>query len=123
MTEEKYTISQVFHAASIVREQMSENQFDSDDFDDKEFEVMVSDVLEYHWDFKTKEKRYEILTTDNSCIYEKIKRLSGMQGGQSENEIIEDIASSSLHDQSLFDELESYLIPETHDAELMEVKN
>lgn len=119
MTDEKYAIGQVFHAASIVREQMSESQFDSDDFDDSEFEGMVSEVLGYHWDFKIKEKRIEILTTDDSCIYEKIKRLSGMQGGQSENEIIEGIASNSLHEQPLFDELESYLIPETHDAELM----
>ena len=122
MTENKYTIGQVFHAASIVREQMSENQFDSDDFNNSEFESMVSEVLEYHWDFKTKTQRYAILTTDNSCIYEKIKRLSGMQGGQSENEIIEDIASNSLDDQPLFDELDSYLIPETHEAELMEIE-
>jgi hypothetical protein len=123
MTDEKYTIGQVFHAASIVRELMSENQFDSDDFDDSEFEGMVSEVLEYHWDFKTKEKRIEIVCTDQSQIYEKIKRMSGMQGGQNENEIIENIVSNSLHDQPLFDELESYLVPETHDAELMEDEN
>lgn len=122
MTEQKYTIGQVSHASSIAREQMSENQMSSDDFNDSEFEGLVQEILEHHWDFKTKEKRFEILLTDGSQIYEKIKKLSSMQGGQSENEIIENIASNSLDDQPLFDELESYLIPETHEAELLEVE-
>jgi hypothetical protein len=87
---------------------------------DLEFEGIVSEILENHWNFKTYEKRLEIVTTDNSCIYEKIKRLSGMQGGQAENEIIEGICRNTLGDQPLFDELESYLIPETHEPELME---
>lgn len=115
----KYSIGEVFHATSIARKLMSESQFDSDDFDDSEFEGMVSEILEYHWDFKTKEQRIHIVTTESSCVYEKIKRLSKIKGMQSENEIIENIVSNSLHNQSLIDELESYLIPETHDAELM----
>ncbi len=120
--KKKYTISQVFHASSIAREQMAENQIDSDDFNDSEFEATVQEILEYHWDFKTKEKRYEILLTDGSQIYEKIKKMATLQGGESENEIIENIASNSLDDRPLFDELESYLIPETHEAELLEVE-
>jgi len=118
--DEKYTISQVFHAASIVREQMSQSQFDSDDFDDSEFEGMVSEVLGYHWDFQTFEKRLEIVTNDESAIYRKVKNMSGMQGGQAENEILDNICKNNLADQPLFDELESYLIPETHEAEIME---
>jgi len=120
MTDEKYTIRQIFHAASIVRQQMSQSQFDSDDFDDSEFEGMVSEVLGYHWDFQSYEKRLEIVTTHDSEIYRKVKDMSGMQGGQAENEILDGICKNSLADQPLFDELENYLIPETHAAEILE---
>lgn len=120
MTEEKYTIGQVFQAATIAREQMSENQFDSDDFDNSEFEAMVKEILEYHWDFKSYDKRLEIATTEKSAIYAKLKHMAGMQGGQHENEILDGICKNTLGDQPMFDELESYLIPETHEAELME---
>ena len=120
MKENLYSVSQVFDASAIAREQMSKNQMDSDDFSDLEFESLVVEILEYHWDFKTYEKRLEIATTDNSGIYEKIKRMSGMQGGQAENEILEDICRNTLGDQPIFDELESYLIPETHEAELLQ---
>lgn len=120
MTDEKYTIGHVFHAASIVREQMSENQMDSDDFNDSEFEAAVEEVLEYHWDFKTYEKRLEIVTTEKSAIYAKLKHMAGMEGGQAENEILDGICKNTLGDQPMFDELESYLVPETHEAELME---
>lgn len=116
----KYSIAQVFEASSIVREQMSENQMDSDDFNDSEFEAAVEEVLEYHWDFKDYEKRLEIVTTDNSAIYHKVKNMAGMQGGMMENEILDGICKNTLADQPMFDELESYLVPETHEAELME---
>lgn len=118
--ENLYTLAQVFDASSLAREQMSENQIDSDDMNDLEFEGLVSEILEHHWNFKRYQKRLEIVTTDNSQIYEKIKRMSGMQGGQAENEILEDICRNTLGNQPMFDELESYLIPETHEAELME---
>jgi len=118
--ENLYTLAQVFDASSLAREQMSENQIDSDDMSDQEFEGVVSEILEHHWNFKTYQKRLEIVTTDNSQIYEKVKRMSGMQGGQAENEILEDICRNTLGNQPMFDTLESYLIPETHEAELME---
>jgi hypothetical protein len=118
----KYSISQIFEASSIVREQMSENQLDSDDVCDTEFEAMVEEILKTHWDFKTYEKRLEIVTTDNSAIYAKVKKMAGMEGGQAENEILDGICKNTLGDQPMFDELESYLIPETYEAELMEAE-
>jgi len=118
--ENQYAVSQVFDAMVIVREQINDSSMDSDDFDDSEFEGMVCDVLENHWNFKSYEKRVGIVCTENSQIYTKIKDLSGMTGGQNENEIVEDIVRNTLADQPLFDELEGYLIPETHEAELME---
>jgi hypothetical protein len=120
--ENLYSVSQVFDASTIAREQMSENQIDSDDLSDGEFEGCVVEILENHWDFKTYEKRLEIATTDNSAIYVKVKKMAGMQGGQAENEILEGICRNKLEDQPMFDELESYLIPETHEAELMEAE-
>lgn len=120
MKENLYSVSQVFDASSIAREQMSENQMDSDDLDNLEFESMVVEILEYHWDFKSYEKRLQVVTTDDSAIYHKVKKMSGMQGGQSENEILDGICRNNLGDQPMFDELESYLVPETHEAEPME---
>lgn len=120
--EVKYTIAEVFEAASIAREQMSENQMYSDDFSDSEFEGLVSEILGYHWNFKSYDQRLEVVTTENSAIYHKVKNMSGMQGGQMENEILDGICRNTLADQPLFDDLESYLIPETHEAELMEIE-
>lgn len=118
----KYSIGQIFEASSIARKQMSENQIDSDDVCDDEFEAIVEEILSNHWDFKTFDKRLEIVTTENSDIYEKVKKISDIQGGQAENEILEGICKNTLAMQPIFDELESYLIPETHEAELREDK-
>lgn len=118
--EVKYSVGEFFHASSIAREQMSENQMDSDDLNDSEFQSLVCEILAYHWDFKDYDQRLEIVTTENSGIYHKVKNMAGMQGGMMENEILDGICKNTLGDQPMFDELESYLVPETHEAELME---
>lgn len=120
LKENLYSVSQVFEASAIAREQMNESSMDSDDFSNEEFEGMVEEILEYHWDFKSYDKRLEIATTEKSAIYAKLKHMAGIEGGQHENEILDGICKNTLGDQPMFDELESYLIPETHEAELME---
>lgn len=120
LEEKKYTSAQRYQARSIFNEQMNDSSLDYGDFDGEEVENAVQEILEYHWDFKNFDERLTIATTEDSAIYRKIKDMSGMQGGQAENEILDGICKNSLDNQPIFDELESYLIPETHEAELME---
>ena len=47
----KYSIEKFLKDSSMAREQINENQMDMNDFNDSEFEGIIKEILEYHWDF------------------------------------------------------------------------